>query len=210
MSDQPPPSQPSDPNKPITQQFSHQSVAARVPERVAKGVYCTGQLVLDSPKEFVIDFLQGLTRPYQVVARVVVTPQTMAELAHAFKQNLDNYTTTFGPPPTLPPPPQNQRPTIQEIYDNFKVPDEVASGSYANTVLIGHSMTEFFFDFITGFYPNSAVSSRVFLTAAQAPRFLNTLNTALSQYQARYQQGQQQHQQQRPPEPGPRENPGPT
>ncbi len=155
MSDQPQqPSQPSDPNKPITQQFQHQSVAARVPERVAKGVYCTGQLVLDSPKEFIIDFLQGLTRPYQVVARVVVTPQTMAELANAFKQNLDNYTTTFGPPPQLPPPPQNQRPTIQEIYENFKVPDEVASGAYANTVLIGHSMTEFFFDFITGFYPN--------------------------------------------------------
>ena len=38
---------------------------------------CTGQVILDSPKEFVIDFLQGLTRPYQVVSRVVLTPQTV-------------------------------------------------------------------------------------------------------------------------------------
>ncbi len=157
MSDQPQqPSQPSDPNKPITQQFQHQSVAAAsVPEKVAKGVYCTGQLVLDSPKEFIIDFLQGLTRQrINLRYEVVVTPQTMAELANAFKQNLDNYTTTFGPPPPLPPPPPNQpRPTLQEIYENFKVPEEIASGAGANTVLIGHSMTGVF----------SSISSRGFI-----------------------------------------------
>ena len=52
--------------------------SARVPEKV-RGVYCTAQVIHDSPKEFIIDFMQGLTRPFQVVARVVMTPQTMAE-----------------------------------------------------------------------------------------------------------------------------------
>lgn len=200
---------PNDPNKPLQQQFHHQSVAARVPERVARGVYCTGQVILDSPKEFVVDFLQGLTRPFQVAARVVMTPQTMHEFSQALRENIDNYTRQFGPPPQLPPPNPLNRPTIQEIYENFKLPDDQLSGSYANTVLIGHSITEFFFDFITGFYPTSAVSARVYLPAPQAPRFLNAVTAALQQYQARYMRppGQQppptqQHQQdQEPPKP---------
>src|ERR1700727_1534398 len=82
--------EPSDnnPDKPKVENFSHSSVAARVPEKVAKGIFCTGQVILDSPKEFVIDFLQGLTRPYQVVSRVVMTPQTIAELSDALQKNL--------------------------------------------------------------------------------------------------------------------------
>ncbi len=187
--EQPPaqPDQPApDPNAPQVQPFSHQPVAARVPERVARGVYSTGQVVLDSPKEFVIDFLQGLTRPHSVVARVVLTPQTMLEMRNALDENLGNYTKNFGPPPTLPTPPNQPRPTIQEIYENFKLPEDLLSGSYCNSVLIGHSPSEFFFDFISGFYPTSAVSSRVFIPAPVAPRFLATLTTCLQQYQARY------------------------
>ena len=61
-------------DKPDVTPFSHQPVAARVPEKVARGVLSTGQLVLDGPKEFVIDFLNGLTRPHQVSARVVLAP----------------------------------------------------------------------------------------------------------------------------------------
>ena len=41
----------------------------------------------------VFDFLQGLNRPFQVVARVVMTPQTMNEFIGTFQQNLDNYET---------------------------------------------------------------------------------------------------------------------
>ena len=39
------------------------------------------------------------------------------------------------------------------------------SGRYANAVLIRHSATEFCFDFITNFYPQSAVSARVYIAA---------------------------------------------
>lgn len=182
----------SDPNNPfgndppIREKIEHQPVAARVPEKVAKGVYSTGQLVLDSPKEFVIDFLQGMTRPHQIGARIVITPQTMAELIGALHQNVEIYSKSFGPPPPLPTPPQQPRPTIQEIYETFKLPEEQLSGNYANSVLIGHSPTEFVFDFITGFYPTPAVSARIFLAASHVPRFLGMLRTCLEQYQARY------------------------
>src|SRR3954471_16612107 len=173
-------------DKPIREQIEHQPVSARVPEKVARGVFTTGQLVLDGPKEFVIDFLQGLTRPHQVGARVVVTPQTMQEFIDALQQNLEIYSRQFGPPPPLPTPPNQQRPTIQEVYENFKLADEQLSGSYANSVLIGHGPTEFFFDFITGFYPTPAVSARVLMAAPQVPRFLKMLQTCVEQYQTRH------------------------
>jgi hypothetical protein len=184
VSDQP--AQPSDGEKPLIQPIEHQPVAARVPERVARGVYSTGQLVLDGPKEFVIDFLQGLTRPHQIGMRVVVTPQTLLEMVMALRENLGNYTRTFGAPPPFNPPPQPNRPTIQEIYEHFRLSDDQLSGQYANSVLIGHSQTEFFFDFITTFYPTPAVSARVLMSAAHVSRFLSTLETCLQQYQTRF------------------------
>lgn len=177
---------PADPNQPLSEKLSHAPVGARVPDRVAAGVYSTGQVVLDSPKEFVIDFLQGLTRPYRVNARVVVAPETMTELINALKDNLQKYTDAFGKPPPAPPrPPNERRMGVQEIYDNFKMPEELLSGCYANSVLIGHSPSEFFFDFITGFFPTAAVSARVFLAAPVVPRFLGTLEGAYLQYASR-------------------------
>ena len=74
------PNPPADPNQPVSEKLAHQPVGARVPDRIAAGVYSTGQVVLDSPKEFVIDFLQGLTRPYRINARVIISPPTMTEL----------------------------------------------------------------------------------------------------------------------------------
>ena len=55
-----------------SQQIAHSPVSARVPERVARGVMTTGVIVLDSPNEFVLDFLQGLSRPPSIAARVVL------------------------------------------------------------------------------------------------------------------------------------------
>jgi len=59
------------------------------------------------------------------------------------------------------------------------------SGAYSNNVMIGHSASEFFFDFITSFYPTAAVSARVFVSAPQLPRLLDTLNLAMQAYRRR-------------------------
>ena len=179
----PPPDQPDQPAAPKPQP-QQAPLSARVPEKVARGVFSTGQVVLDGPKEFVVDFFQHLTRPHQVVARVVMTPQTVHELIQALRQNIENFTRAFGPPPPLPLPAPS-RTSLQELYDNFKVPDDMLSGVYANGVLIGHSPSEFFFDFLTGFFPAAAVSARVFLPAGQAPRFLTALENGYKQYQTK-------------------------
>jgi hypothetical protein len=60
------------------------------------------------------------------------------------------------------------------------------SGSYANSVMVGHSASEFFFEFITGFYPHAAVSARVFMSAPQMARLIDAVNLALQQYQRRF------------------------
>lgn len=179
-----------------------QHFSARVPEKVGKGVYCTGQIIHDSPKEFVIDFLQGLNRPFQVVARVVMAPSTMAEFINTFQQNLDGYTKQFGPPNAPPMPTPQHRPTLEEIYEHYKIADDMHSGVYCNNIIVGHAATEFLFDFLTAFYPTPSIGARVILPAGQAPKFLNTMRGSLLQYQQRYTQ------QQSPPEPPPQHGNG--
>ena len=170
----------------FSQPFHNQPVAARVPEKLARGVFTTGVLVQDGPHEFVLDFLQALSRPPQITARVILSPGVMHALVNTLADNFNKYVQTYGPPAPLPRPPQPQRrPSIQEIYENFKLPEELWSGVYANSVLIGHAPAEFFMDFITGFYPTAAVSSRIYLAAQQAPRVLETLRLSMQQYQRR-------------------------
>ena len=201
---QPPPGDPNkgDPNNKggtFSQEVRHAPVSARVPEKVARGVLSTGVLVLDSPNEFVLDFMQGLTRPYQVAARVVLSPMVMEQFVHALRDNITKYEQRFGPPPTLPKPQTDRRPTLQEIYEDFKLPEELMSGTYSNAVMVGHSPSEFFFDFITNFFPTSAVSCRVFMSAAQIPRTVEAMGAALQRYQSRAQQARIQYMQQQPP-----------
>ena len=204
------------PNAPgaYSQQISHSPVSARVPERVARGVLTTGVIVLDSPNEFVLDFLQSLSRPPQVVARVVLPTQVMFSFVASLRDNLNTFAQRFGAPQPLPKPQQQNRPSIQELYEHFKLPDDLLSGAYANSVLIGHSPSEFLFDFITGFYPTAAVSARVYLSAQQAPRVLDTMSAALvtfqKRFQAQQQAAQQQAGQQPPGQPGQQEPPPPS
>ena len=65
-----------------------------------------------------------------------------------------------------PPVPEKPRP-VQEIYDDLKIPEDVVSGVYANTVMVGHTPVEFGLDFITSFIPHVAwCSARVYLVCA--------------------------------------------
>jgi hypothetical protein len=136
-------------------------------------------IVVEGAEEFVLDFVQGLHRPPRVAARVVMTPNVAAHFVAALKENLQRYEQAFGPPKPLPQPPVERRPSVQEIYQDLRLPDEVLSGVYANTVMIGHSPSEFFLDFITRFFPTAAVSARVYLSASQVPKMLAALGSSV-------------------------------
>jgi hypothetical protein len=169
---------------PISQEIQHPQVSARVPEKVGRGVFSTGLLVLQGQHEFVLDFVQGMVQPRQIVARVVVPPAIVPNVVAALRDNLNLYQNQFGPLPALRPPPVPPKPpSIEDIYGQFKLPDEMLSGAAANVVMITHSQAEFCLDFITSFYPRSAVACRVFLAAAQMPGVLNTLAQSFQQYQ---------------------------
>ena len=208
--------QKSDPPQPAgepgayTQEIKHQQVSARVPEKVGRGVFSTGALVLQGPHEFVLDFVVRIAMPHQIASRVVLPFSLIPSFIHALRENLANFTKRFGPPPSLPTPPPNAPvPTIEEIYDQLKQPDEVLTGCYANAVMIAHTPSEFCFDFITNFYPRSAVSSRVYLSAPQVPRLLDTISRSFDQYQQKVRQMQQQMQQQPQPRPPATDGPQP-
>jgi hypothetical protein len=76
--------------------------------------------------------------------------------------------------PSVPTPPG-----VQDIYDEFRLPDDMLSGSYTNFVMIRHSATEFCFDFITNIFPRSAVSARVYLATPHVPGFLLSLQRSI-------------------------------
>jgi hypothetical protein len=91
----------------------------------------------------------------------------------------------------LPQPSQNnpnvmKRQNPQDVYDELKLRDEILSGSYANAVMIGHGPYEFSFDFITNFYPQSAVSCRVYMASGHVLRLLDSLKASWEQIRGRY------------------------
>lgn len=163
------------------------ALRARVPDAVADGCFSTGAIVMTGPSEFIVDFLQTIGRPHRVATRVVIPHPVMPQFIEALRTNLELYRSRFGDPPSPPAQPQNQarRPSPQEIYDDLKLPDEVLSGVYANGVMIGHGASEFGLDFLTSFFPQSAVSARVFLAAGQVPRLLESLRGAVRQLEQR-------------------------
>jgi hypothetical protein len=79
-----------------------------------------------------------------------------------------------------------KRQNPQDVYDDLKLRDEILSGAYANAVMIGHGPFEFSFDFITNFYPQSAVSSRVYMASGHVLRLLDSLKASWEQIRGRY------------------------
>jgi hypothetical protein len=203
MSSDPTPGNPGNPNQPnfdsgfITGEFRHQQLSARVPEPIGKGVFSTGGIVLSTANEFILDFLCRMARPHTLAARVIIAPSVMPSILAVIRDNVGKYQAHYGPIPPLPKPETERKPTIQEIYDDLKLGDEVLCGAYANGLMLGHTPAEFCFDFLTNFFPKSAVAARVFLSVPHVPRMLDSLTQTFNAYQ------QKQAGRQGSPPPGP-------
>lgn len=185
----------------VSQEVQNTHIGALVPEGIAAGVFTTGAVVLNGPHEFIIDFLLRMSKPQQVAARVVLPPAVVPRFIAALRDNLQNYAQRFGNPvmpgtpahPLCPPATaeayqqQLQQPqpqgSAQELYEQLKIKDSVLCGVYANAVMIGHTATEFLFDFITTFFPRSVVSARVYMAAPNVPRLLDSLTHSFEQFQ---------------------------
>ena len=178
-----PPSNPSDDSS--MQRIAHQPMSARVPEKIARGVTATGFLAYLGQQELVVDFLQFISRPPHLVARVVMTPAVAEQFLSVLRENLGRYTATFGAPPPIAKNPNDKPRPAQEIYDDLKIQDDQLSGVYANAVMVGHTPAEFGVDFITSFFPTAAVSARVYLAAPRIPQLIETVAGLVQQHHRR-------------------------
>ena len=189
MSESSKPQNPSGPEPQFSQEVQHSHVSARVPEKVGRGTFCNGVFVLQGAQEFALDFVQRIAKPYSVVSRVILPPSVIPSLIGALNDNLKNYTNAFGPPPALAKPPQPpnpaQMPSVAEIYEEMKLPDETAIGVFANAAMITHSQAEFSLDFIVNLFPRSVVTSRIYLAAAHVPGLVQSLTQSYQQFQQR-------------------------
>jgi hypothetical protein len=193
------------------EEVQHAPATARVPEAVGRGVFSTGGIVMHGTHDFVIDFLQNLVPPRRVVARVVVPPSVVPLFVAALRENMARFEQQFGPLPRMDrrPAPSSapgaateaddagrqhaaegqhvrpQPPPISEVYEQLKLPDEILCGTYANTVVITHNAAEFCFDFITSFFPRSAVAARVYLSAPHVPEIYESLSRSWEQFRKR-------------------------
>src|ERR1700727_1646508 len=75
----------------LTQELQHAADSARVPEKIGRGVFSTGALVIQGPHEFAIDFLLRMAHPQQVVARVLLPATIMPSVIAALRDNLGKY-----------------------------------------------------------------------------------------------------------------------
>ena len=74
----------------------------------------------------------------------------------------------------------------QEQQINIELSEEIAEGMYANLVMIAHSQSEFFLDFVrlVPGAPKAKVKSRIILTPDHAKRLLHTLKDSIDKYEA--------------------------
>jgi hypothetical protein len=79
-----------------SQDLRHTALSARVPEKVNRGVFASGTMILQTSEEFLIDFLSTIAPPQQVAARVVMTPNTFAQMIAALQENIGRYQQHFG------------------------------------------------------------------------------------------------------------------
>ena len=151
---------------------------ARVPASIGSGVFSTGAIVMTGQHSFVLDFVQQMGVPSNLVSRVIIPHAVMPRFIAALEHNIKLYEKKFGPIPTMPKPPKPpRRPSVQEIYDNLKIPDEELAGHYADGVIIRHSPAEFGFDFVTHFYPHASVSRRIFVSTPHVPQMLTAMKS---------------------------------
>ena len=73
-----------------------QPIRARVPDHVSGGAFSTGVIVMTAHSEFILDFVQNLGRPHQIVSRVVMPHYVLPQLVDALHRNIELYRSRWG------------------------------------------------------------------------------------------------------------------
>lgn len=76
---------------------------------------------------------------------------------------------------------KNEQPGI-----NINASPETLKGVYASETLIGHTKGEFLLDFITNFFPQAMLVSRVVIAPHHARRLLKALQQNIENYEKKF------------------------
>src|SRR5437660_4744927 len=85
-----------DPAQTFTQELHFSNVAARVPEKIARGVFANNAFVIQGPTEFAIDFVLRMNKPHQIVARVFLPFPLVPQVIGTLKASLDKHRQAQG------------------------------------------------------------------------------------------------------------------
>jgi len=68
----------------------------------------------------------------------------------------------------------------------IKVPEEVARGTYANTMAVFHTREEFVIDFLNVFPPTGIATARIITSPGHIKRIIRALQDNLRRYEDRF------------------------
>lgn len=117
-----------------------QPIRARVPDNVSAGAFSTGVIVMTANSEFILDFVQNLGRPHQIVARVVMPHYVLPQLVDALQRNMELYRSRWGELPASHTPPPTQMPwSADQQIATPPTPPEASPGISSQDVFAGNS-----------------------------------------------------------------------
>ncbi len=68
----------------------------------------------------------------------------------------------------------------------IKMPEEIAKGSYSNTMAVFHTQEEFVIDFLNVFPPTGIATARIITSPGHVKRIIRALEENLRRYEDRY------------------------
>lgn len=114
-------------------------IRARVPDPIAVGAFSTGVIVMTAQTELILDFVQNLGRPHQIVARVILPHHVLPQFVDALRRNIDLYRKRWGELPQTGMPAPVQLPWASP--DGSALASPLAADS-VNTLDVGAGMPQ--------------------------------------------------------------------
>lgn len=170
----------------MSSQDGSQQPDPRIDPLVKPGAFATGLAVIHSQEEFMLDFINGMSAPPLVAARIVVTSQQLKRILHVLRENIRLYEEAFGAIPATASNASSKNTNAGDLYAQLHVPDELLGGSYSNAMTSRYTRDVFILDFMTKFPPVAKVVSRLLISTQQIRSISGAIEDNIAQYEKRY------------------------
>ncbi len=158
----------------------------RIDPLIMPGAYATGLAVIHSQEEFMLDFINGITAPPFVAARIIVTSQQLKRILGVLRENIRLYEKAFGVIPPIAANASSKNTNAGDLYAQLHLSDELLGGSYSNAMTSRYTRDIFILDFMTKFPPNTKIVARLLISTQQIRSISGAIEDNIAQYEKRY------------------------